>query len=460
MKKLKCLLLSSLIIVLFSEHSFSQMILSNYHSTERSIPNTSIQRVMPIKTEKWKNSYMISLVHYGSNKYTNGRFLTQGNIYYHKDACVSSVFYLTEESTNVTKRVIINNYTITDFCIANDTIYMCGQNNTNNNFIAYEAIMIFFNTNNLLSNIFHLSNMNSSYTLTNIDFCISEEYPTLLLLANQNNSLNSYFIAYNLITNSSIVYSSNVRLLDITQTDNYIAVLGMGSDSTFTLTRHAIHSIPNYIGKKFITGVLYTHFSDPKYHLVSLQKNQNHVVVAESTNNMGGLEFNIIDLNTLTILQTQAILDTREGRSKIMDLKFNEQRNILYCLFCNGANDTRDMILQIFPYNSQTINYSLVSKPQTYSTNYNLLKDLTLYRNNSQVLVFGRTPGLDVYFFDRMSDFNSAGTCDKVESFNCGVVESPKTKSLFNYTPFNPIQIQPLQPQLNRSNINYSIICQ
>jgi hypothetical protein len=458
MKNVKYLLLSFLIIVLFSKYSFAQMILPNV-SSEREIATNTISGVMPIKTANWDDNHIISLVHYGSNKYTTGEFFTQGDILYHNDACGASVFYLTTVGTNAIKRVIIGNHTITDFCIVGDTIYMCGQNGTGNNFVAYENVNVFFNTNTPLVNIFSLNNI-SGYTLTNIDFCTSAGQPTLLLLANQHNLLSSYFISYNLNNNIYTTYLSPiVRLLDIEYTNNYITILGMGSNTAFTLIRHNINDILTYTGKEVITGQLYTHFLDPKYHLATLRKDLNHVVVAGSTSSVEGFEFNIIDLGNLSILHTQAISNARGGRSKIIDLEFDEQRGLLYCLFCSGFY-IRDMIVQIRPYRTQSYT-ALISKPRTYSTGYDLLKDLTLYGNNSQILTLGRTPGLNIYFFDRTYNFNLTSSCAQIDSLYCDIVTSPTMGDSFNYTNISSQGVQQSQQiQLNKSTINYNVICQ
>jgi hypothetical protein len=462
MKNIKYFLLSFLIIVLFPKYSFAQMILSNL-SSEREIVTNPIIGVMPIKTMNWDDNHIISLVHYGSSKYNDGSFFIDGDTSYHIDACGASVFYLTTVGTNTTKRVMISNHTITDFCIVGDTIYMCGQNSAGDNFVAYENVNILFNTNNSLVNIFGLNNVISDYTLTNIDFCISAGQPTLLLLANKDGSLDSYFITYSLVTNTYITYQSpDSRLLDIDHTNDYIAVLGMKGDSIFTLTRHPINNISTYIGKEFTTGRLYTHFWDPKYHLAS-QKDSNHVVVAASTNSIGGLEFHVINLNNLSILYTQTILDSRDGRSKIMDLEFDEQRNILYCLFCSGFYN-KDVIIQMRPYHTQNY-HALVSMPQTYNTSsgYNLLKDITLYGDNSQLLTLGRTPTLNIYLFDRIFDFNFLSACDQIEGLYSGIVENSIRRTSFSYSspilpPFSSTTLQ--QVQLNKSITGYSVICQ
>jgi hypothetical protein len=464
MKNIKYFLLSFLVIVLFSKYSFAQMILSNV-SAEREIATNTINGVMPIKTANWDDNHIISLVHYGSNKYTTGEFFTQGDILYYNDACGASVFYLTTVGTNATKRVMISNHTITDFCIVDDTIYMCGQNSAGNNFVAYENINIFFNVaNNSPLFIYPISLSNPGFTLTNIDFCISQGQPRLFLLANDN-QMNGAFICYDILQNSSgfnpyrIYYTIGCRLLDVVHTNNYIAVLGMKEDSIFTLTRHPLNNISAYTGKEFITGQLYTHFSDPKYHLATLRKDLNHVVVAESTSSVEGFEFNIINLGNLSILHTQAISNARGGRSKIIDLEFDEQRGLLYCLFCSGFY-IRDMIVQIRPYRTQSYT-ALISKPRTYSTGYDLLKDLTLYGNNSQILTLGRAPGLNIYFFDRTYNFNLTSSCAQIDSLYCDIVTSPTMGDSFNYTNISSQGVQQSQQiQLNKSTINYNVICQ
>jgi len=465
MNKLKCLLLSSLIIVLFSEHNFAQMILSNLNS-EREIPNTSVNRMMPIKTENWNDKHIVSLVHYWGNKGTDGIFIKQGDFIYHKDICAVSAFYLTELGTTATKRVIINNHTITDFCIVNDTIYMCGQSNLGNNFVAYENINIFFNTaNNSPLYIYPISIYNSpTFTLTNIDFCISGEGQHRLLLLANDYQMNSAFIFYNILPNNvglnpyGIYHANECRLLDVVHTNNYIAVLGMKTDSTFTLIRHNIDIVQNYIGKEFVTSELYKLFSDPKHHLAILRKELNHVVVAESTNSVGGIGFNIIDLNNLSILHTQIISDTREGRSKIMDLEFDKLRNILYCLFCNGSS-VKDMIIQIHPYKTHGY-YAPISHPISYVAGYNLLKDLTLYGDNSQILSLGRTMGLNIYFFDRKCNFNLSNSCDRIGSFYCDTIQKPTIINTFNYFSNTNALTSPQPILLNKNIINYNINCQ
>lgn len=442
------------------------MILPN-SSSEREIPNTSISRMMPVKTENWDNKHIVSLVHYGGNKYTDGRFIKQGDFLYHKDVCAVSAFYQTELCTTLVEEVKISGHTITDFCIVDDYIFMCGQDSADNNFFAYKSLNDFFDyTNTTPLNVYYITNnIVSTYTLTNIDFCFSAGLPTILLLANQNGTQNSLFIYFDLInTSNSAIYSSNIRLLDITQTNSHIAVLGMDGDTSFTLTCHEINNIPSYIGTKFITNPLCAHFVDPKYHLATLQKDLNHIVVGESVTDSGWMEFNIIDLNTLNILYTQATVDTREGRSKIMDLEFDDQKQVLYCLFCNGINDIRDMILQIHPYTIQSYS-SLISKPQKTTTNYNLFKDMTLYEssvNTLQFLVLGRTPhpGLNIYFFDRISNFEELSNCDKIDDLSIKIVKSPKRRTLFNYNQENlPTVSSPTSVSLLKSQVNYNIIC-
>jgi hypothetical protein len=464
MKNIKYFLLLFLIIILFPKYSFAQMILSNV-SAEREIPNTSVSRMMPIKTENWDDNHIVSLVHYGGNKYTDGRFVNPRDFLYHKDVCAVSAFYLTEQSTTLVEEVKISGHTITDFCIVDDYIFMCGQDSADNNFFAYKNLNVFFDDSDTSPlNVYYLPNAQlSTYTLTNIDFCHSAGQPTLLLLANQDGSQNSLFIYFDLIsTTNSAIYLTAVRLLDITQTNNYIAVLGMKGDTSFTLTSHEIDNISIYHGRKFNTNPLYDHFTDSKYHLSALEKDSNYVIVGESVTNTGWMEFNIIDLNTLDILYTQATVDTSEGRSKIVDLEFDEEEGILYCLFCNGINDIRDMILRIDPYIDH--NYSsFVSKPQITVANYNLFKDLTLYKYDiPQLLVLGRTPrpGLDIYFFDRISDFEKLGNCDKVEDLNIKIVESPEKRALPDYYNNGIIGISSsTSVPLFKSQTKYNIIC-
>jgi hypothetical protein len=466
MKNIKYFLLSFLIIVLFPKYSFAQMILSNSLSFERMISNTAISRVMPVKTENWDDNHIISLVHYESNKYTNGRFITQGDILYHKDICTSSVFYITEVNTNIVKMVTISGHTITDFCIVNDYIFMCGQDSANNNFVANENIDTIFNlANNSSLSLYHLNNIlypvNNiliDYTLTSIDFCFSTGLPTLLLLANRDSDLDSYFISYNLFNNNFAMYKSNARSLDVVHTNNYIAVLGMDSDTTFTITRYEINNVSNHIGRKFTTNPLYVHFLNPKYHLTTLLKNANHIVVGESVMNTGWMEFNVIDLNNLSILSTQATIDTRESRSKIKDLEFNEQQGVLYCLFCNGFS-IRDMILGLLPYNTQNQNYSaFVSKPITYRSGYTLSRDIALYGDNSQLLVLGRMPTLNIYLFDRIFNLNVSGACDEIDSLTIGSIESPNV-SFFDCSYYDTKVAHLQQISIYKDTTNYNIIC-
>jgi hypothetical protein len=464
MKNIKYFLLSFLVIVLFSKYSSAQMILSNV-SSEREIPNTSVNRMMPVKTENWDDKHIVSLVHYGGNKYTGGRFVTQGDFLYHKDVCAVSAFYLTERGTTSVEEVKISGHTITDFCIVDDYIFICGQDSADNNFFAYKSLTDFFDYTNTTSlNVYYITNnIISTYTLTNIDFCFSAGQPTLLLLANQDGSQNSLFTHCSLVnTSNSAIYSSTVRLLDITQTNSHIAVLGMEGDSIFTLTSHDINNIQNYNGAKFNTNPLYDHFTDSKYHLSALEKELNHIVVGESVTNTGWMEFNRIDLNTLDILYTQATVDTNEGRAKIVDLEFDKKEGILYCLFCNGINDIRDMILRIDPYIDHNYSSSL-SKPQITVANYNLFKDLTLYKDyTTQLLVLGRTPrpGLNIYFFDRISDFEELSNCDKIDDLSIEIVKRPRKRALQNYTWRGSDTISsPISVSLHKSQIKYNIIC-
>ena len=432
MKRKRLVLLIILLAIVYPRESKAQMpIASSNPSTEREIPNTS--NLLPIKTEEWKDERMVSLIHYYSSVQNLITYPSSGDLVYHFPLYVSaSVLGLTEMGTANIRTVVLYNYIITDFCIVDNTIYLCGYDKiTGRNFITYEKIEVLFNNTALLTLNLHYINLPSYYYLTKIDY-YSVAGEKLSLLANRDSRLASTFITYYLSNDSYEIFKSpKVRLLDVVHTNNRIGILGMLNDTTFTLISHNIEDFHVYQGKFFVTGNLYTEFPEPRFHMTNLRIELNQVVIGASVHTISGLQFTIADLMSVSMVSTQSLSNSDFAcRSKILSMKFDKEEN-LYCLFSNGCKYGMDMIMRVQPYSSTPYN-AFVYIPQNSTEGYNFLQDIAIYGNSRKLLALGREIGFNLYLYDRYVA-SPDKYCDKVTHTKMIELANPTEKGDFLY---------------------------
>ena len=234
----------------------------------------------------------------------------------------------------------------------------------------------------------------------------------------------------------------------------------MNNDEQFTLFCHDFGDLSIYTGKKYLTNPLYMHFTEPKYHMIASDRSSDHVIVCYSAmNNSTRMEFSLIDLNNLNVLCTQGSMNSElECRSKILSLQYDTVSSRLYCLFCNGAsNRMQDMIMYIIPYYS-TGYLTSCYMPQNDQIYYNLMKDITLYKSNAQLLGLGKTIVGNLYFFDRICGAHTS-QCIKVFKLPIDIISSPEQLEPFLYTYNSLTGITTTLVPINNVNIIYDTIC-
>ena len=458
MKRKRFVLLIILLAIICPRESKAQMpITASNPSTEREIPHTPND--LPIKTEKWTNDRMVSLIHYYPTTQNLITYPSSGDLLYHFPINASaSVLGLTELGTTNIITVALSGYTITDFCIERNIIYLCGYDQSaQTNFITYADIEDLFYNAALLTLNLHYVHLPLDYYLTKIDY-YSVDDRKLSLLANQDMGMRSDFITYDLVNNSYEIFESpRVRLLDVVHTDNKIGVLGMQDDSTFTLISHDINDYHIYQGKYFVTGELYNLLPDSRFHMTNLRNGLNQVVIGASVHNLSSLQFTIADLTSVSMVSTQSLSDHDFAcRSKILSMKFDEGA-YLYCLFSNGCKYGMDMIMKVQPYSPTPYNV-FTYMPQNSTEDYNFLQDITIYQDRNAVLALGRESGFNLYLYDRYVA-STNGYCDKVTRTRMLESENPTERGDFLYenqiTDISPVGIA----NIIRPTTSYIINC-
>jgi hypothetical protein len=451
MKRVYFLLAISLIAILFSNSLFAQTsTMMNTATTEREILSTT--NFKPIKSISISADRVLSLAQYfGVQQSRKNCVIHSGDsIYPIYNLANDSYFFLTEEGNLSALCIHLPNITITDFDYDEEDkmVYFCGiyqiTNNSNLNVIgSFHKDMLFVGSTTI---DLHPINIPNSSVLKKIDFyrAFGSEDDKLSLIANDdantsafsgNNEIifsPSYFITYDLQTNNYHVKEvENVRLTDVIHTSTKVAVAGILDKEHLVLFSHRQDNIDNYDGRIFETYPLYDFLEDMKYSIEAL--NNDTIVIGASViaDGYGRMEFATFDiLNNINLLHIQFIANNVEieCRSKIIDMKYDKEFNVLHTLAFNGCT-SKDVIFRIEPYNITT-HTSFMVVPNMMSSGKNLLKSITIYKgiNDHCYLAFGAldnqlsivntdtiTTG-NLYFFDRMaySLFDKESPCESV----------------------------------------------
>ncbi|MBR1775013.1 MAG: hypothetical protein IJ759_05760 [Bacteroidales bacterium] len=500
MKRVKLVLLLVLAVILCPKISKAQTasIMTSFR-TEREIPNT--ENFNAIKSMEVGDGRIVSLAHEVGSPNTRPYYvITSGEeVYPSFEHVTASYFMLTFDGANYFRCAYLQDITVTDFDYdkEEDMIYFCGvyknpNVNAIDNIIGWIDVSTLFNTSTNQITLYKITPPDATSYLKKIDFYrqyTNSSEKRLSLIANNNDDTPttqgfadhyfppSQFITYNLTNNSYHVLEcpDGIRLTDVVHTDTKVAVVGIQDKTHLVLFSHDQQNVDNYTGQIFETYILYDYATDLKYSIAPLSR--DYIVIGSSLiadEGHGRLEFTTFDIHSgINLMHTQAIVNLNnymECRSKIADMEFDKGSNILHVLAINGCTYIylKDMILQLRPFDTTTYPSYIVVPDQTV-TGYDLMKDLTLYRNNKYYLVFGAMAdqqgayGLEgnLYFFDKAAydyPFNNSH-CERNYNFNIGVVPSKYISSPMQY-------LTPLDYQtggsiflLQHTNKWYQVIC-
>ncbi len=441
MKKFTLLLLLYF-VTFYPIKGISQVISQTVISAEREISNT--KDFKPIKSKRVFREMVISLTQVSMpsiNIARDGYVLPNLQpIYPIFDSARFSYFILSSETGSVIECVRIPHLTITDFDydINNDKLYFCGVYKLSGqifNIVGDALASSLFNGNVNTVNLYVINLPDSMAYLEKIDF-YEDKYQNkkLSLIANNNYSTTAYagvnmpmtfpssfFISYNIQNYYYQVFETHrMRLTDVIHTQDKIVLSGLAGINRLVLFSHKQGNLNNYVGKSFETYNLFTNCSDVKYNITPLSKNNNHVVVGSSLMNnpeIGGyLEFALFSMDYgIDTLNKQGVSFPNntyvEGRSKISEMKFDENTGILYVLACNGNAllHIKDMIMPILPYKNTNYTTNIIV-PNHIDSSFNSLKSIVLYGKNDQnFLTFGALSNSTIdsisyygnlYFFD------------------------------------------------------------
>ena len=464
--------------------------------TEREIPNT--KNFNAIKSMEVGDGRIVSLAHAKNSGIGRPYYVvTNGDgIYPPFEPADTSYFMLTREGSNNIECAYLQNATITDFDYdrEEDMIYFCGVLNLNNyyyNVVGWiDVAHLFYNVTTQIN--LHIINppVSTSY-LKKIDFYRTYETneKKLSLIANNNDSTIAYhaveqyihprsqFITYDISSNYyHILEISGYRLTDVIHTDTRVAVVGILDKTHLILFSHDQQNVDNYIGQIFETYILYDYAEDVTYSIAPLKEDK--IVVGSSLIEDGGygrLEFTMFDISSgINLMYTQVIVNPDnylECRSKIIDMEFDKESEILHVLALNGCNYIylKDMILQLQPF-TITPYLSYITVTDQTVIGYNLMKDFTLYRGNKYYLIFGTradqqlTTGEvygNLYFFDKIAysyPFNTSH-CERNYYFNMEIVGSKYLPSPILYNLRSDYFAALFIHQLQHTNKVYRVIC-
>lgn len=364
-------------------------------STEREIANTS--SFTPIKSLAINNNEIVTL----SNKTIGSPF--------------ASIFGKTKDGTqnidiafNITDSIIDF-----DYYKNGQAILFCGSN-SGVGFIGWEDINTLFSANTITSHRFDLPPFKNIRKIYYYEDGISKK---MALIGDDR-----YFIDFNWLNGSCDVYISSPfnKLLDIAITDNYVAVLGSVSDTSFVLYAHEKTNISNYRGLIFKTSPTRIYDNNTKYHLVALNSSSNHVMVSFSLENNYN-EHCIIDLNSFSFFIVEDQITISDiGKPAIVDLEYEPASNTVLCLSKNTSY--ANYIYRVKPYaGGFYTTYGLA--PQNTVSSYNKLVNLADYDNN-YFLALGRDTNYNVYFFDKKKYVTGPTNCFFNKSCNLDITNS------------------------------------
>ncbi len=504
MKIKNVFLLSLLIIVLFPNQCFPQMINTMLTSSERVINSST--HFSPIKSIGVRQgTEVVSLATAKSNVIDRPYFVVPGNSAQFSDFTTvqDSFFLLSKEDTNIIQCKYLHNVTITDFDYdtIEDMIYFCGVMNSLNSQGYYQNIVgkisigaLFSSINNISVDIFTIT-LNTSAYLKKIDFYRTPSTQTkkLSLIANDIDSYNntlitnnymlgffpSYYISFNV---DSITYwtfpTCNIRFTDVIHTQDYVVVCGMKDLQTLVLYSHLQENQNFYICRLYETPILYHYYKDPQYEIAPLIPQENNFIIGASLKDEERMEFTKfkIDGNIISPQYTHFIIDDgdRESRSRITDMAFNPRDMALYVVACNGSSmlNVKDMIFNV-PYDSSICRSSVIV-PSFTQEGFNLIKSITFYNNFNDYLVFGARANTqviftqdsignvgDLFFFDRIIDTNRYETCGEQYHLDLVPIDDYYTENDFQYMycNINYNTATWLQLPICNYNMMYSIPC-
>lgn len=388
-------------------------------STEREIANTS--SFTPVKSLAISSDEIVTLCRYSN----------------------TSIFGKTKDGTQNIDIAFTPGNSILDFDYYKNgqTILFCGSN-SGVGFIGWEDINALFSSNTITSSRLDLSTIRS---VQKIYYYEDGTNKKLALIGDGNK-----FIDFNWSYGSCDVYSTiQLKLLDIAITDNYVAVLGSVSDTSFVLYAHEKTNISNYKGFIFKTPPTRIYDNNTKYHLVALNSSSNHVMVSFSLENNYN-EHCIIDLNSFSFFIVEDQITISDiGKPAIVDLEYEPASNTVLCLSKNTSY--ANYIYRVKPYAGGFYTTDGLA-PQNTISSYNKLVNLADYDDN-YFLALGTDTDSNLYFFDKKKWTMSPANCFIYKKCDLDITNDVTPVVSSSYGPIITITIQPttitFQPTTN-----------
>ena len=439
MKKLRLFLLLTLAVVLCPKISKAQMQSIIYASTERHFIDELSIGVRPIKVLSIERMHsIVTLGHLYDPGHPIFHLLNdESSVFYNVPDPYASVFLLTKDGTTTVKKFVMNDYKITDFDIdsTEEFIYFCGKHvSTQKNFVSWCSVYDFINNPSSITLTIHIiPTINGVAELSKLKTYINPaDSETYIAMIARNDTVNykNFFINMNLYGQYEYFMTDRYHLLDVVATANKIGVLGMTHFNDFEIFSHDKQNIDNYKGANFFVGNLHDNYIDPRVHFTTAAYKDDHVVVEfaryKPTLDVG---FSIVNLNSLQNLTSQQVI-INQTPIKLLGAKFNEKDGRLYSLMSKGNDAHSDFILETYPYT--TYAYSAEATiPYNNIFNCNLLSNLTLYNNNQEYIVMGKSLNMDfsqdyvfsdrIYWFDKKIN-TSEKSCHYLDRYHINII--------------------------------------
>ena len=185
------------------------------------------------------------------------------------------------------------------------------------------------------------------------------------------------------------------------------------------------------------------------------------IVGYSAMDQFSGTSISSIDLNTMDVIETQAVDATLELRSNLKDINMDYINNELLCLINNPATGFNDNIFALKPLSGNNYNVP-VAIPDGQQGGVNYYEKLVAYEGDLYLyyMALGNdTTTNTIHFFDKkQSDFSDLNCMDYVK-FDVNIIEPIEKIEEFEYKDIYEIPFTYIQINSNSFLTNYLIIC-
>ena len=183
------------------------------------------------------------------------------------------------------------------------------------------------------------------------------------------------------------------------------------------------------------------------------------IVGYSAMDQFSGTSISSIDLNTMDVIETQAVDATLELRSNIKDIKMDYNNKELLCLIRNPATGFNDNIFAVRPLYGNNYNVP-VAIPDGQQGGVDYYEKLVAYKEDPYYMVLGNyDTASTIHFFDKkQSNFSNLNCMDYV-TFDVNIIDPIKRIKKFGYKEIYEIPLTSIQINTNSFLTNYIILC-